>query len=268
MTAVLRAFVRRDWLVARAYKLPFALAALQILLGLVLIFYLARIVDDAKLVEDVKGLDAGYFGFVVVGFSTLTLVEVALMTFSRRIRADQTSGVLEAILAAPVPNGMVLLGGAAYELLYGAALALLQIALAIVAFGFAPSAGPLDVAAIAITYPALVAVFGAGGVLVAAFAVVYKDPSAVVGLASAALAVLTGVWFPVDVLPGFLQAVAGLIPLTWGNDVLRAAFAGDDVPWGHVAALAALALAAVPVAVRVFGAAVNTARRAGSLGQY
>jgi ABC-2 type transport system permease protein len=265
---ILAAFLRRDWLVARAYKLPFALAVLQLLLSLTLIYFLARIVDDSRVAAETGELESGYFGFVLIGFSTLTIVEVALLAFSRRIRGDQTKGVLEAVMAAPLATWVLLLGGAAYEILFGVAIGLLQVVLAVILFDFRPEVELAGAAAIVLVYPALLAVFGAAGILIAAFTVVYKDPSSLVGLGSAALAVLTGVWFPVSVLPGALEFLSELIPLTWANVVLRQAFGGADIDWVRVAGLVGVAAVALPLAVAAFAAAADRARRDGSLSQY
>lgn len=265
---VVLAFLRREWLFVRSTKLPFALGLVQIVLSLATVYYLSRLIDSSALSESTPGYEGDYFGFAMIGFTTLALVEASLLAFSKRIRRDQTTGMLEAIMATPVPNWQLLLGGAAYEIIFAVVVNGLQVVVAVALFGFRPEIGVSGAVAIAVVYPSLLLIFCSLGILIAAFAIVYKDPAALIGLVSAAMAVLTGVWFPTDLLPGVLQAVSSLIPLTWANDVLRPALSGGELDWLRTGGLALTALVAVPASLRLFAAAADKARRSGTLGHY
>jgi AraC family transcriptional activator of pobA len=49
------------------------------------------------------------------------------------------------------------------------------------------------------------------------------------GYEVAARALLGGVYFPIELLPGPIQAVAELLPFTWGLEVMRGALLGAEV---------------------------------------
>ena len=63
------------------------------------------------------------------------------------------------------------------------------------------------------------------------------------------LSILGGLWFPVELFPAFLQAVAKVTPSYWLADLGRSVLAGDGVPMTAV-----LVLAAWSVALGVLGA--------------
>ena len=63
------------------------------------------------------------------------------------------------------------------------------------------------------------------------------------------LSILGGLWFPVELFPAFLQAVAKVTPSYWLADLGRSVLAGDGVPMTAV-----LVLAAWTVVLGVLGA--------------
>ena len=63
------------------------------------------------------------------------------------------------------------------------------------------------------------------------------------------LSILGGLWFPVEMFPTFLQAIAKVTPSYWLADLGRSVLAGDGVPMTAV-----LVLAAWSVALGVLGA--------------
>lgn len=65
------------------------------------------------------------------------------------------------------------------------------------------------------------------GILVATSGLVGTDLNMTMNLAYATLIVLCGVNFPVEALPGPVQTVARLLPLTHGLEAVRAIFAGN-----------------------------------------
>ena len=82
---------------------------------------------------------------------------------------------------------------------------------------------------------------------------------------------LGGVFYPVESLPGPLQALSALVPTTHALTAIRGAvLGGQDVVAvaGPLLALAALAVASLAVGLAAFAAVIRFARTDGSLGQY
>jgi ABC-2 type transport system permease protein len=110
-------------------------------------------------------------------------------------------------------------------------------------------------------------------VLSASFVMVFKrgDPMAFVlgGLS----AMLGGVFYPVRVLPEWLQSLAALLPITHALDGLRrvlltGATASDPMVQRDVMVLLLFGAVATPASLLAFRAAVKLARREGTLVQY
>ena len=223
------AFLRRDWMTARSYRFGFAVQIVDSLLQLALFFFLGRIVDSSSLASkaDVGG---GYFPFVIVGLMVMELVYVGVTAFARRLRTDQTTGTLEALLVAPAPQAFVIVGSAAFEFVRAAALAVILLALGVLVFGLDLSLDASSAGILAIAVPSAVAFFGGLGVATAAATIVFKQSDVLVSFLTTILLLFGGVYFPVDVLPGVLQALAKANPLTWTLDALRAALLGGEVP--------------------------------------
>jgi ABC-2 type transport system permease protein len=263
---ILGAFVRRDWAVAISYRFPFALQAFSGLLSIAFLYYLARIVDASSV--DTPDLEAGYFGFAVLGVVLLGVFQAGLGAVSSRFRQEQTTGTLEVLLASPAPRWALLYGGGVYEILRESVLAILAVLFGVVVFGLALHAS------VASALVALAAVFGALclfaslGVLVAAFTVAFKQNSALVDPLVTVIALLAGTYFPVDVLPGPIENVANFLPLTWVLEVIRQALLFGDSEVGLLLAVLATAAASIPLSLWVFSRAVAYARRNGSLSHY
>ena len=105
----------------------------------------------------------------------------------------------------------------------------------------------------------------AGGGLV----LVYRGGTPLVGAYSAVSMLLSGAFYPVSVLPGSLQAVSALFPLTLFLKVARGAvLAGTPAAWGDLAVLWAWALGGLASGVLAFRWGLREARRRGTLSQY
>lgn len=264
--AWLAAFIRRDWKVARSYRLQFVLDLASIPLALALFYFLSRLIDQGQLPSDAD-LGQGYFSFAAVGLVVFRMVQTSLTSFSNKLRSEQTSGTFEALLASPVSPSVVVLGSASFELLRAAVGGVVTLLVAIL-LGLGLDLTWHSLVAVVIGLPALVATFAAVGVLVAAFAAVFKQVAALLGLVSAAMALLAGVYFPISVLPAPLQAVAEILPFTWGVDVMRAALLRGELAAGRLGLLVAFGVVALPVALWLFRIAIDHARRQGTLAQF
>jgi ABC-2 type transport system permease protein len=260
------AFLRRDWRIARSYRLQFALDVAIVPLSLALFFFLSRLIDPGRLPSDAD-LSQGYFSYAALGIVVLRMVQTALTAFATKLSTEQTTGTFETLLAEPISPTIVVLGSASFELLRALVTGIATVLVATL-FGLRIDLGVGSIVGLVVGLPALVATFAAVGVILGAFAVVVKQVTALLGLATAALGLLAGAYFPIELLPGPLQFVANLLPFTWGIDVLRAALLRGELAADRLALLAGFAVVALPLSLWLFGRALNRARRAGTLAQF
>ncbi|MDQ3569712.1 MAG: ABC transporter permease [Actinomycetota bacterium] len=262
VTAWLPAFVRRDWKVARSYRLQFVLDLAAIPLALGLFFYLGRLVDASRVLDG--ELQQGYFAFGAVGFAVLGMVQTALISFTGKLRTEQTSGTFEVLMASPVSPSVVVLGSASFDVIKATVIATVTLLVAAL-FGVRFHLGMGSVAGLLVGVPALIMAFAALGVLVAACATVFKQVTALLGLITSALGLLSGVFFPISYLPQPLRAIAEALPFTWGVDVLRTALLKGELARSRLGLLAGFAVVSLPLSLFLFRLAVDHARRRGTL---
>jgi ABC-2 type transport system permease protein len=264
---VLAAFVRRDAASELSYRLPFALDLASTALSLALFFYLGRFIDRTGLTGEV-GVGTNYFSFLITGLLLLTVAGTALGAFAGRVREDQVTGTFEALLAAPISPSVIIAGSGAYAVLRQAAELVVSVALAVIVFGVRPQLGWEAAVVVLVALPAFLVFFAAAGIAIAALTVVVKKVTAVLGLVTSGLALLGGVYYPVSVLPQPLEAVAQVIPFTWGAEVVRAGLFEGELRTGRLIGLVVAAAVALPVSLWLFDRAIARAKRSGTLAQY
>jgi ABC-2 type transport system permease protein len=265
--AILAAFIRRDVGIATSYRAAIVLGLFSTILGLALFYYLGQIVDPGQL-DSEQGLSGGYFAYAVVGLAVLEIVTVSLYSFSVKLRQEQTTGTLEALIATPTSPSLIILSSAIYELLRATLSALGLVALAILVFGLRFDIGPGSVTVAVVALLGCLGLFASLGVMVAAFTVVFMRATPLLAMVSTGLALLGGVYFPVSLLPAPLESIATALPFTWGLDVLRASLLGGDVDPLQLAGLFASAALLLPASLLIFRRALRRARQTGALAQY
>jgi ABC-2 type transport system permease protein len=216
-----------------------------------------------------RAYGGNYLGFVAIGFLAAELQQVGVNDLARRIRMAQMMGTLEAELATPAPPWMVL--GATPVYAFGAS-ALRSIAYlwgATVLVGLAlPHANLLTVV---VGVPLVLASFVGLGLLTAGSTMLVRRTNPVGLLLGSLSYFVSGVMYPVTVLPGWLQTLGHLLPLTHALAVLRGGFlmgASPSAVRGNLVALAAFAAVLIPAGVATFGYALHRARVDGSLTHY
>ncbi len=261
------AFVRRDFRLERSYRLAFLTQLGGALTTLLSAGFLSEVVPSDQAALRPYGGD--YFTFVLIGTAALSYFSVALGSFSGSLGQEQGQGTLEALLVSPNDDRVLLLCGAAWPFLLATTQLGVYLVLGAVLFG-----ADVDTAHLAVAGGVLVltlVAFSAVGLAGAAVLVLTKRAGLLLTFVASAFALLGGVLYPVSVLPGPLQVVAEVLPMSHGLDGVRRALAPDP-DLGAVAVdalvLAAFAAVCIPLALQGFRWAVGRARRNGTLSQY
>jgi len=116
-----------------------------------------------------------------------------------------------------------------------------------------------------------IASFSGIGILSAAIVLVVKRGDPVAWALGSVSSLLAGVFYPVAVLPDWLEPVSRFIPLTYALDAMRLAMLkGSSLYDVHIDILALLGFTLVltPLAFFVFRKALKRAKKEGSLIQY
>jgi len=214
------------------------------------------------------GSHGAYFGFVVVG---LALVSVMYSCFSipELLRQELIAGTFDRLLLSPFGAIRSVMAMALFPMVFSFALAALTLALGCLLFGLQLhwSTVPLSVPVMLL---ALLA-FMPFGVLFAALTVVVKQGSIGTSWVIALLSIVGGLYFPVSLLPQWVQTAAKLQPFTAATDVLRHLLVNSSLggsPGTSLLKLAAFAAVLLPMSIYALAAAIRFGQRRGTIIEY
>jgi ABC-type polysaccharide/polyol phosphate export permease len=267
-TAKLPAFARRDFLVAWSYRFSFVTDALALLLQALLFYFVGLLVDESKLPE-VGGSRVSYMEFVVIGIALAAFVQIGLGRVSAAMRQEQMLGTLESILATPTSPSTIQLGSVVYDLIYVPLRTAIFLALVAIGFDLDFNLGGLLPATLVILF-FIPFVWGLG-LISAAGTLTFRGVSTGVGFAITVMTLASGAYFPLELLPHWLETVAIINPMAIAIDGMREPLLGS-VDWVETFAqlllLAPLALVSLGAGMLAFRRALRRERRRGTLGLY
>jgi ABC-2 type transport system permease protein len=262
------AFFLRDLLNETSYRLSFLLQVAGSLAIVLMFYFLSNMLGDA-VARPLGPYGGNYFAFVLIGIAVQNYLMAALNAFSGSLRESQLSGSLEAVFAAPVSLPVFLLGSASYGFGFNAFRVPLYLGAGSLLFGvrFHWQQFPPALLVMALT----IAAFLSLGLFSAAFIILFKKGDPLNWVISVASWLLGGVYYPVSILPEWLQKLALLIPMTHCLESLRKTLIcneGLSSIGGHVLLLGIWGLIGLPLAMLSCRIAFECARRKGSLSHY
>jgi ABC-2 type transport system permease protein len=262
------AFLRRDLLTMLSYRVAFVGDLLAIGMQAVMFGFVAELVDPSTL-PAYNGVQTGYFEFVMIGVVIATVSGLLLQRVSTAIRDEQMMGTLEALLVTPTSPTTVQSGSVAFDLLFvPVRMAVLLTAVAVtLGLGFQASGILPSLVLLACFVPF---VWGLG-LMAAAAIVTFRRGGGLIGFAMSVLGLASGAFFPLTLLPGWIQTVAEANPVAIVMEGTREALIGGS-GWDGIATsalvLLPLSAAALFAGVAAFRAALAREHRRGSLGLY
>jgi ABC-2 type transport system permease protein len=262
------AFLRRDWHVALSYRMASAFSVVSLVVQALLFALIGRLVDPGRL-PVYGGTHATYAEFVAVGLVVGLVVALMLERVATVLRQEQLQGTLEALLLTPTALGTVQAGSAAFELLAVPLHAMVLLAVIALTFGLRLHLeGVLPAVAVLVAFVPFVwglGLAGAGAILT------FRRGAGLVGLVATAMGITAGAYFPISVLPAWLETIAAANPLGLALEGVRETLIGG-AGWSAVdqrlAVLVPLSAVAMALGVFVFRLAVERERRLGTMGMY
>jgi len=262
------AFMRRDFLTMLSYRAAFASDLFYIAIQAVMFGFVAELINPATL-PSYAGVQASYFDFVMIGVVITTVSGLLLQRVATAIRQEQMIGTLEALLVTPTSPTTVQAGSVAFDLLFiPIRMALLLTAVAVtLGLGYDASGILPSIVLLSVFVPF---VWGLGLVTAAAI-VTFRRGEGMLGVTMSVLGLASGAFFPLALLPNWLQTLAEANPVAIVMEGTREALIGG-VGWDAIGAeiliLAALSLVALLAGVFAFRAALAREHRRGTLGLY
>jgi ABC-2 type transport system permease protein len=262
------AFFRRDLLVAWSYRLAFAVDWVN-LVGQIVVFALVGRLVSPSVLPTVGGVQITYVEFIVTGIALTTLLQIALGRVVNAMREEQLMGTLEALLMTPTSQWTVQLGLVVYDLVYVPIRTILLFVVATLLFGLR-----IHLDALAPLVAILIAFipFAWGiGMLGAALVLTYRRGVSVLTFGTSILMIGSNAYFPITVLPGWVQSLTKFNPITVAlHGVRNVLLAGTG--WGDalhtVLLLVPVAIVSLLVGIAAVRFAIARERRQGTLGLY
>ena len=261
------AFIVRDFLQEYSYRLNFGLQVFGVVASLTLWYFVGSLFAQApQLAARLGGMD--YFSYSVIGIAFLRYLSTLLSTFARKVRQEQTTGTLEAMLVTPNRTSILVLYSSAWDVTSASLWILAWLVLGrLFGAGFQmPAPGPTVLLLVLVMLA-----FASIGILSAGMVIYFKRGDPLGWVVSSGSALLGGVFFPPSVLPEPLAAASSWLPITHAVDGFRALIvggAGLDRIAGHLVFLAVFSALALPLGLGLFHLALRRARLEGSLIQY
>jgi ABC-2 type transport system permease protein len=240
-----------------------------------LAFFVWTVANTLTVVFIAKGIEATG-GVIDVDRATTSLLIGAVIWaylgiifefLTETVAWERWEGTIEYTFMAPLSRSMHLAGQGLFALLYGLVRAVLLFV--VVALFFDLSMPNADfVAAIVVLAIASVSFIGIG-MMTSVMPLISPEKGMQLGfIAQGMLLVVSGVYYPVDVLPTWMQWLATISPATYALDGARDAIldgAGLETMWDEIWPLILIGLVSIPLGLWVFRRGERYAKRHGKL---
>jgi ABC-2 type transport system permease protein len=262
------AFIVRDFRIESGYKMAFLIRIADSMVLLVLFYFLSQLITPSTS-PGLKGHGYGYLSFALIGLAFSRYFDLTLRMFSESIRLAQVTGCFEAMMSSQTGCISVALMSSLYGLISGGVQLLLILAAGVVGFGV--DLTHLNLPATAFVLVLSLTIFVAFGVLSAAAVVWLKKGDPITWILGGFGTIVGGAYFPIDMMPGWMQKIALVNPITYCLEALRMTMLqGDSVVTiaKPLATLLGIVAIFLPASLGLFAAAVRKGRREGTLMQY
>jgi ABC-2 type transport system permease protein len=257
------AVMRRDLTVYLTYRTRLVSQALTSLFSLTLFYYVSRLVHVSGFASP-----ASYFGFVVVGIAMVGVL-YSCFSISELVRQELVAGTFDRLLLSPFGAVRSVIAMSLFPMLYSFVLAAITLGLGCAVFGL-----QLHWSTVPLSIPVMILALFAFlpfGVLFAALTVVIKQGSVGTAWVIALLSIVGGLYFPISLLPTWIQTTSKIQPFTAATSELRHLLVGSPVSEGALGPLLKLALFAailVPASISVLSHAIRFSQRRGTIIEY
>jgi len=238
-------------------------------------FFVWTVANTLTIVFIAKGIEATG-GSIDVNRATTTLLIGAVVWaylgilfefLTETVAWERWEGTIEYTFMAPLSRSMHLAGQGVFAVLYGLARAVLLFV--VVAFFFDLALPDADfLAALVVLVVASISFIGIG-TMTAVLPLISPEKGMQLGfVAQGMLLVVSGVYYPVSVLPTWMEWIAKISPATYALDGIREAILegqGLSTMWDEIWPLLVIGAASIPLGLWVFGRGEQYAKRHGKL---
>jgi ABC-2 type transport system permease protein len=256
--------LKRDWLMFLSYRMAFVTQVLSLFFTLTLFHFISRLVRVGPFVSP-----DSYYAFAVVGLITLQVLNSTLAIPPLQLRQELVAGTFERMVVSPFgPAGSILA-----TMLFPFVSAFIS---GIVMLGFAAIVFGLDIqwdtAAWAIPISLIgTCAFACFGVMLVGLVLVAKRATAGSTWVVAGISLIAGLYFPVALLPSWIEWASEVQPFTPAVELLRHVLLGmpmADPAWLGVVKILGFTVVLFPLAILLLNLTIRVGRRRGTIIEY
>ena len=248
--------------------IPLVLAAMPILLGQAMAGSITEASANFQKNTGITG--ANYVAYIIIGANVFTTIITAMWLFGFFIRREQMSGTLEALFMTPAHKISILAGLTLYVEVRSIITFVLGYTIGCILFSINPLQGQV-LLALGILLFGLIPICGLS-FLLGALVLKVKQANSLLNTLQWALAIISGVFFPITILPIFLQLFAYVFPGFYLNYDIQAALTGLQWLFGSVyldlGVLFAFALICPSIGYWIFSKMESRSKRTEGIGQF
>jgi ABC-2 type transport system permease protein len=261
------AFVVRDFRLDVSYKLGFMFRVLSGIVIIAVYYFIASVFGDTA-APYLKAYGGSYFAFVLIGVAFTEYMSIGISAVGDSVRDGQTTGTLELLLLSPTRLVVTLISSSLWSYVFATLrIGVYLIAGSLLGLGFGNANVPFALLALILS----VISFSSLGLLTASVIILLKRGDLLGWALRVGSMLLAGVYYPIDVLPGWLRLLSQALPLTHALELLRRSILlgqGFAQLWGELLTLVVLTLVLFPIGLLACHGAIQVARTDGSLSHY
>ena len=265
---VAQAFLKRDFSNAISYRADFAMQFLGIFLSVATFYFLSQLFGSA-VAPQLETYGGDYFAFVLIGIAFSGYMGFSLSSFAQSIRQGQVTGTLEIMLLSRTRLSTILLSSSLWSCVLTTLRVLVYLLVGALIFG--ASFGQANVLTALVVLALSITSFAGIGILSAALVLLLKKGDPVAWIFGGVSSLLAGVYYPISVLPTWLEPLSRFLPLTYALDGMRLAILRGYSLYQirlDLLVLLTFTLVLTPLALFIFRQALKRAKMEGSLAHY
>lgn len=256
--------IRRDATIFVTYRARFLTTVLSGLFSLALFYYISRLVN----VSAFETPD-DYFAFAVVGLVVLEVLAATLSLLPNSVRQELVAGTFERLVVSPFGAVGAITSMTVFPFLLALANGIFTLAVAAFVFGM-PVEWKTAPLAIPVAFLGALA-FAPFAIALAGTVLAVKQAGMGAGFVVTGISLVGGFFFPVALLPDWIEWLSEVQPFTPALDLLRNLLVGTPLEtsaWTAIVKLLVFAAALFPVALAALNASLHFAQRRGTVIEY
>lgn len=262
------AFIWKDFISDTSYKFSFVMQFIGIFTSVLMFFFISKLIGDFG-VKYLKPYGGNYFSFVLIGIAFFSYLRVSMQSLSESIREGQMLGTLEALLVTQTEIPTIIISSSLYSFIWASFRVGVYLLLGILVFGI--NMGGANILGALVILILTIISFSSLGIISASFIMIMKRGDPISWIFTNISGLLGGLYYPISVLPDWLQRFSYLLPVTYSLEGMRLALLkgyslSELMP--NILGLAVFSAITFPISILIFRYAVKKAKMDGTLTQY